>query len=123
MNIETREELQEELLDWMGEDDNLWTIWYGDDQAAAIQLLNIDDSNCYTRKVAVSPEIMAYDTNIKITTELYRITVVLDDSIEPDANAKWYLSKDNGVTKTQVIFVKKDQQCKGSYWHVYLKNN
>lgn len=123
MDVETREELREELLDWMSQEDNIWTIWYGNDETTTIQLINIDDSNCYTRKTQVTPEIMAYDNSIKITTELYRITVVLDDIEEPDAQTKWYLSKDNGSTKIQVDFVKKDQKCKGVYWHIYLKNN
>ncbi|MGL5835151.1 MAG: hypothetical protein ACRC1Z_18250 [Waterburya sp.] len=119
----SRETLQSTLLTWMSAEDNPWTIWYGADKATATQLLNKDGSNVYTRQENVSPEIMAYDDSIKITTEVYRVTWVQENvSDEPDANTGWWLSHDRGITKQKVIFLHKKSKAKRSRWHILLKN-
>ncbi len=120
--MRSKEQIQQTLLSWMSKEDSSWTIWYGADENNTTQLLNKDGSNPYTRQENVSPEIMAYDPNIKVTTEIYRITSVLEDSLEPDANTSWWLSIDNGTTKIKTEFVKKESRAKRTHWHIYLKN-
>jgi hypothetical protein len=119
----SRETLQSTLLTWMSAEDNPWSIWYGTDKITATQLLNKDGSNVYVRQENVSPEIMAYDDSIKITTEVYRVTWVQEDiNDEPDANTGWWLSHDQGVTKQKVAFLSKKSKAKRSRWHILLKN-
>lgn len=118
----SREEIQATLLnEFMSQEDNPWTIWYGLSETAATQLLNKDSSNVYTRQMQISPEIMAYDSDITINTELYRVTAVLEDNVQPDAQTNWWLSLDGGTTKTKSTFVKKESRVKNTHWHVFLK--
>jgi hypothetical protein len=114
-------EIQEELLEWMASEDSRWTVWTGTDPAIAVQLLNIDDSKVYTRQASITQEMMAYDPNLNVTTEIYRITWVSSTDQEPDANAQWWLSSDNGLTKEKVTFVNKKSRAKRSFWEILLK--
>lgn len=119
----TREQIQNTLLkQWMSKEDDPWTVWFGADETTATQLLNKDGSNAYTRQENVSPEIMAYDSSITLTTEVYRVSWVQENvNDEPDANAGWWLSTDGGTTKNKVSFINKKSRAKRSHWHIFLK--
>lgn len=120
--MRTREQIQQTLLRRDNAEDNPWTVFQGKDIASSTQLQNFDGSNPYVRKVGVTNEMLAYDTSIKITTEVYRVSWVQENvEEEPDANAGWFLSFDGGITHTKVSFVNKKSRVKRSHWWIFLK--
>lgn len=116
------EDIQATLLRRDNQEDNPWSVWYGVDQSSSVQLLNKDGSNPYTRQAAVTNEMLAYDTTIKIATEVYRVTWIPSNiTDEPNSNTGWWLSSDNGATKQKVSFVNKKSRVKRSHWWIFLK--
>lgn len=114
-----RDEIQQTLLKRDRTEDNPWSIWIGADASTATQLLNLDGSNPYVRQISVTNEMLAFDSNLKVNTEIYRVTWVHNN--EPDANASYWLSSD-GIAKEKVSFSYKRSRCKRSYWWIFLKN-
>ncbi|ELS01171.1 hypothetical protein Xen7305DRAFT_00008730 [Xenococcus sp. PCC 7305] len=114
-------EIQQTLLDRDAAEDNPWSIWVGADAGTASQLLNLDDSNPYLRQVSVTNEMLAYDTSLKLDTEVYRLTLVRND--EPNANAAYWLSSDGGVTKERLNWSYRRSRAKRSYWWIFFKRS
>lgn len=120
MSLYPRESIIHRLLTRDNCSDNLWSVWMGADANAATQILNVDNSPPYIRQINVTNEMLAYDANLKISTEIYRLTWVHDE--EPDANASYWLSDDNGVTKDKIAFSYRQSRCKKTHWWIFLKN-
>lgn len=120
--MRSRERIQSLLLKRDRADDNPWSVWYGKNTSEAVKLLNKDNSNPYVRQVSVTNEMIAFDTNLKLASEIYRVTwIPFSVSDEPNANTGWWLSSDNGVTKERVLFVNKKSRVKRSHWWIFLK--
>lgn len=116
------EQIQSTLLEWLSQEDNTWSVWTGD-RTSAVKLVNTDGSQAYLRQINVSQELMAYDPNISLSTEVYKATWVSDPTQEPDANASWWISSDNGVTLIKVSFVSKKSKAMRSHWNIVLKRH
>ena len=115
----SRISIQQRLLERDAKEDNPWSVWIGN-RNTATQLKNLDGSNPYIREISVTNEMLAYDDNLKISSEIYRVTWITND--EPQANASYWLSSDGGVTKEKVSFSYKRSRAKRSHWWVILKN-
>ncbi len=116
----TREQIQTTLLTRDRAEDNPWSVWIGANRDTATQLLNLDGSNPYVREISVTNEMLAYDNDLKISSEVYRVTWVTNT--EPLANASYWLSYDDGATKDKVSLSYYRSRAKRSHWFIFLKN-
>ncbi len=118
--MRTRTQIQQTLLKRDAIEDNPWSVWIGANRDTATQLLNLDGSNPYVREISVTNEMLAYDNELKISSEVYRVTWVTDT--EPLANASYWLSYDGGATKDKVSLSYYRSRTKRSHWFIFLKN-
>ena len=116
----TRFQIQQTLLYRDAREDNPWSVWIGVNRTTAKQLKNLDGSNPYIREISVTNEMLAYDNDLKISSEVYRVTWVTDD--EPLANASYWLSYDGGATLDKVALSYYRSRAKRSHWWIFFKN-
>lgn len=115
----SRISIQQILLKRDIKEDNPWSVWTGNLKGAT-QLKNLDGSNPYIREISVTNEMLAYDNDLKISSEVYRVTWVTDD--EPLANASYWLSHDGGSSLDKVSLSYYRSRAKRSHWWIFLKN-
>jgi hypothetical protein len=53
-----------------------------------------------------------------VSTEAQRVTLANDEV--PDANASWWISEDEGVTKIPVKFIKREKRVMGGWAWIFL---
>jgi hypothetical protein len=129
-------EIRQILVERDREAQNPWSVWVGADKNTATRLLNFDGSNPYLRQIAMTNEAIAFDTTLKIASELYRLTWVHQD--EPSANWTYWLSEDAipesnsgisavrddlGFTLERIQFSYRQSRCQKAYWWIFLKNS
>jgi hypothetical protein len=96
-----------------------WSTWIGADPASAVELRNIDGSRPRLRQINVSNEMIAYDAALKITSEIYKLTLAVDEP--PSANGTYWISDDDGLTKTRVKYSHRRSHNQKAFWSIVFK--
>jgi hypothetical protein len=92
-----------------------YRIYTGIDINLLTPLLNEDGNYPYVRKVtAREDKLLALDANYFLKSEIYRVTIVGD---KPNLSSQYWLSSDNGTTKTRVkVMFEQSRVCNTHNW-------
>lgn len=100
---------------------NAWQVFIGPDSATATQVLNDDGSTPLLRQKPVNNKMMAYDANLTLDVEIYRLTWATAN--EPDVNASYWISMDGGATRKKVSVMYKEAKGQGAFWWLFFKRS
>ena len=56
---------------------------------------------------------------VEVSGSIYKVTIA--STVEPDANAIYWISENKGVTKQRAQFLKKKVKGGGEYWIMFLR--